>query len=135
MRGGCRKPGADAVGADGNAHRRKVKGKRPARPATFRDRERTSNHAPGPVRTKGNNMQLTDEDFARLATLIAASEARTLSRIEGRLDAIEAHVNEKTAPAIEAAETRLLTAFTNGQVPSSRRQGATARHCERSTCR
>jgi vacuolar-type H+-ATPase subunit I/STV1 len=79
-------------------------------------------------------MPLTGEDLGRIAALITESEARTaatlrtiakeeigtaireseartLNRIEGRLDAVESRINDRTAQAIEASETRLLTEF------------------------
>lgn len=66
-------------------------------------------------------MQLTDEDLARIGTLMAESETRITNRFEGRLDAVEARINEKIAHAIEAAETKLLTAFHEWASPTDQK--------------
>jgi hypothetical protein len=54
---------------------------------------------------------LSDEDLARIAHLIFESEARITNRFEGKLDAVETRINDRTAQAIEASENRLLLEF------------------------
>jgi len=74
-------------------------------------------------------MQLTDEDLKRIAALIKAevapliaeSEARLSNRFEGKLDAVEARINDRTARAIEDSATKLLTAFHEWASPTDQK--------------
>lgn len=78
-------------------------------------------------------MQLTDEDLRRIAALIKAevapliaeSEARITTlltnRFEGKLDAVEARINDRTARAIEDSATKLLTAFHEWASPTDQK--------------
>jgi len=84
-------------------------------------------------------MPLTDEDLTRIAALIAESEVRitTLltSRFEGRLDAVETRINDRTAQAIEDSTTKLLTAFHKWASPTDQKLRTNAKPCAPSTSR